>query len=153
MKIKDIMTTDVRSCSPGTSLAEAGALMLDADCGILPVVDEGKLVGIVTDRDMFIALATRNARATQLRVSDVARKTVFTCGPDDEVHAALETMKGHRVRRLPVAGFADSLIGIVSMNDLVLAAGTKKPVRNEEVVETFQEICAHHHPVPHVAVA
>lgn len=153
MKIKDIMTTDVRSCSPSTSLAQAGALMLDADCGILPVVDGGKLVGIVTDRDMFIALATRNARAAQLRVSDVARKTVITCGPDDDVHAALETMKEHRVRRLPVAGFAGSLIGIVSMNDLVLAAGTKKPVRNEDVVETFQEICAHHHPVPHVSVA
>src|SRR5687767_11337155 len=153
MKIKDIMTTDVRSCSPDTSVAEAGALMLDADCGILPVVDEGKLVGIVTDRDMFIALATRNAPAAQLKVSDVARNAVFTCGPDDDVHAALETMKAHRVRRLPVAGFADSLVGIVSMNDLVLVAGAKKPVRTDEVVETFQEICAHHHPAPHVAVA
>lgn len=60
MKIKDIMTTDVRICSPGTNLAAAAALMLDGDCGILPVVDEGKLVGVVTDRDMYIALATRN---------------------------------------------------------------------------------------------
>jgi CBS domain-containing protein len=51
MKIKDIMTTDVRICSPGTNLAAAAALMLDGDCGILPVVDEGKLVGVVTDRD------------------------------------------------------------------------------------------------------
>ena len=153
MKIKDIMTTEVRTCSPGSNLSEAAALMLDGDCGILPVVDEGRLVGIVTDRDMFIALATRNARASQLRVGDVARHTVFTCGPDDDVRAALETMKEHRVRRLPVTGFGDSVMGIVSMNDLVLAAGTRKPLRNEDVVETFQEICAHHHPAPHVAVA
>jgi CBS domain-containing protein len=153
MKIKDIMTTDVRTCSPGTNLAAAAALMLDGDCGVLPVVDEGKLVGIVTDRDMFIALATRNRRASQLTVGDVARKKVFTCGPDDDVHAALETMKELRVRRLPVAGFGDTVMGIVSMNDLVLAAGARKPVRNEEVLETFQGICAHHHPVPHVAVA
>ncbi len=152
MKIKDVMTADVRTCSPGSTLAEAGALMLDADCGILPVVDEGRIVGIVTDRDMFIALATRNMRASQLRVADVASKTVFTCGPDDDVHAPLETMKAHRVRRLPVAGFGDSLLGIVSMNDLVLVAGTRKPVSHEEVVETFQEICAHHHPAPHIAV-
>ena len=153
MKIKDIMTTEVRACSPGSNLAEAAALMLDGDCGILPVVDAGRVVGIVTDRDMFIALATRNARASQMKVADVARQTVFTCGPDDDVQTALETMKARRVRRLPVVGFGDSLMGIVSMNDLVLAAGSRKGVRSEEVMETFEEICAHHHPAPHVAVA
>jgi CBS domain-containing protein len=153
MKIKDIMTTEVRTCSSDTNLAAAAALMLDGDCGILPVVDEGKLVGIVTDRDMFIAVATRNVRASQIRVADVARTSVLTCGPDDDVHAALATMKEHRVRRLPVAGFGDTVMGIVSMNDLVLAAGARKALRHEEVVEAFQEICAHHHPAPHVAVA
>ena len=68
MKIKDIMTTEVRTCTPDTNLAAAAALMLDGDCGILPVVDQGKLVGIVTDRDMYIALATRNRLASQLIV-------------------------------------------------------------------------------------
>ena len=153
MKIKDIMTTEVRTCSPGTNLAAAAALMLDGDCGILPVVDEGKLVGIVTDRDMYIALATRNTLASQLTVGDVARTQVWTCGPDDDVHAALATMKEHRVRRLPVEGFGGTVLGIVSMNDIVLAAGAKKPIRNDEVVDTFQEICAHHHPMPHVTAA
>jgi len=152
MKIKDIMTTEVRTCAPDTNVAAAAALMLDGDCGILPVVDEGKLVGIVTDRDMFIALATRNERASRLTVADVSRKKVFICGPDDEVHTALATMKEHRVRRLPVAGFGDTVMGIVSMNDLVLATGARKAVRNEEVVDALQEICAHHHPAPHVAV-
>ena len=56
MKIKDIMTKDARCCSPTTNLAAAAALMLDGDCGMLPIVDEGKLVGIVTDRDLYIAL-------------------------------------------------------------------------------------------------
>jgi CBS domain-containing protein len=153
MKIKDIMTTEVRTCSPGTNLAAAAALMLDGDCGILPVVDEGRLVGIVTDRDMYIALATRNRRASQINVGDVARKQVWTCGPDDAVQTALERMKEHRVRRLPVEGFGGTVMGIVSMNDIVLAAGARKPIRNEEVVDTFQEICAHHQPVPHVTAA
>jgi CBS domain-containing protein len=93
-----------RACA--TNLAEAAALMLDADCGILPVVnDDGRLVGVVTDRDMFIALATRNRLASQLTVGEVARTKVFTCGPEDDVQTALATMKQHHVRdsRLPAS--------------------------------------------------
>ena len=154
MKIKDVMTREPATCSPTTNLAVAGALMLDKDCGILPVVDDdGKLVGVVTDRDMYIALATRNVLASQMTVGDVAQKQVFTCKPDDDVHAALATMKQHLVRRLPVEGFAGTVAGIVSMNDILLAAGPTKAVRNDEVVDTFQSICAHHHPVAHVTAA
>lgn len=154
MKIKDIMTREPAICSRGTNLAAAAKLMLDADCGILPVVDdESKLVGVVTDRDMYIALATRNRLAAQVTVGEVARTTVFTCAPDDDVESALQTMRQHRVRRLPVAGFGGAVAGIVSMNDIVLAAGARKPVRNEAVVETLQAICAHHLPVPHITAA
>jgi CBS domain-containing protein len=154
MKIKDIMTSQPATCLPTTNLAAAAELMLSADCGILPVVDdEGKLVGIVTDRDMYIALATRNMRASQLTVGDVARTEVFTCGPDDDVHSALAAMKQHRIRRLPVEGFGRTVAGIVSMNDILLAAGPRKAVRNDDVVTTLQAICAHHHPAPHVTAA
>ena len=154
MKIKDIMTREPAICSRGTNLAAAAKLMLDADCGILPVVDdESKLVGVVTDRDMYIALATRNRLASQVTVGEVARTTVFTCAPDDDVESALQAMRQHRVRRLPVAGFGGAVAGIVSMNDIVLAAGARKPVRNEAVVETMQAICAHHLPVPHITAA
>lgn len=154
MKIKDIMTREPAICTPGTNLAVAAKLMLDADCGILPVVDdESKLVGVVTDRDMYIALATRDKRASQITVGDVARTNVFTCVPDDDVETALQTMRQHRVRRLPVAGFGGAVVGIVSMNDIVLAAGVHKPVRNEAIVETLQAICAHHLPVPHITAA
>ena len=154
MKIKDIMTREPAICTRSTNLAAAAKLMLDADCGILPVVDdESKLVGVVTDRDMYIALATRNRLASQLTVGEVARTNVFTCAPDDDVESALQTMRQHRVRRLPVAGFGGAVAGIVSMNDIVLAAGARKPVRNEAVVETLQAICAHHLPVPHITAA
>ena len=153
MKVRNLMTPEPRTCIRATNLAEAAALMLDADCGILPVVDEqGKLIGVVTDRDMYIALATRNKLASQLSVGDVARSQVFTCGPDDDVQAALATMKQHHVRRLPVEGFGGTVAGIVSMNDILLAAG-RKGVGNAEVVDTFQAICAHHHPVAHVTAA
>lgn len=154
MKIADIMTREPATCSPSTNLATAAKLMLDADCGFLPVVDEErKLVGVVTDRDLYIALATRNQLASEIAVGEVARPQVFTCGPDDEVEAALEIMRTHRVRRLPVEGFGRTVAGIVSMNDIVLAAGARKPVRNEAVVQTLQAICSHHHPAPHVTAA
>lgn len=154
MKVKDIMTAEPRTCTPGTNLAAAAALMLDADCGILPVVDtEGKLVGVVTDRDMYIALATRNKRASQLTVGEVARKTVVTCGPEDDVLTALTTMKEHRVRRLPVEGFGRTVMGVVSMNDIWLAAGPDQGVRTDVVLDTCQAICTHHHPTPHVTAA
>lgn len=153
MKVKDIMTGEPRTCSPTINLAAAAALMLDSDCGILPVVDDGKLVGVVTDRDMYIALATRNKLASELTVREVVQSPVYTCGPDEDVQAALETMKEHCVRRLPVEGFGGTIMGIVSMNDIVLASGPRKPVRDAEVVSTLQAICSHHHPSPHVAVA
>ncbi len=153
MKVKDIMTAEPRTCSPGTSLAAAAALMLDGDCGVLPVVEGGKLVGIVTDRDMYIALATRNKLASQLTAGEVAQKKVVTCGPEDDVNAALAAMKEHRVRRLPVEGFGCTVLGIVTMNDILLVAGPDQAVRTDKVVDTFQGICAHHHPVPHVTAA
>ena len=153
MKIEDIMTKDVRSCGPEANAAEAAALMLDGDCGILPVVVEGKLIGVVTDRDLFIALATRNKTAPDLKVGEVVQTPLYTCSPEDDVHSVLGTMRAHQVRRVPVEGFGGTLLGIVSMNDLLLAIGSKKGVRGAEVVEALQTICAHHHPQPHVAAA
>jgi CBS domain-containing protein len=153
MQVKTLMTREPRTCTHATNLAEAAALMLDADCGILPVVDdEGKLVGVVTDRDMYIALATRNKLASQVTVGEVARGEAFTCGPDDDVQTALATMKQHHVRRLPVEGFGGTVAGIISMNDILHAAG-KKGLGNVEIIDTFQAICAHRHPVPHVTAA
>jgi len=153
MKVKTLMTPAPRTCTREANLAEAAALMLDADCGILPVVDnEGKLVGVVTDRDMYIALATRDTLASRTTVGEVARTQVFTCEPDDDVQAALATMKQHHVRRLPVEGFGGTVAGIVSMNDILLAAG-KKGVGSAEIVDTFQAICAHRHPTPHITAA
>jgi CBS domain-containing protein len=153
VKVKEIMTSEPRTCSPETNLAEAAAAMLKGDCGVLPVTADGKLVGVVTDRDMFIALATRNKLASQLTVGDVAQMPVYTCGPDDDVESALQTMRQHSVRRLPVAGFGGAVLGIVSMNDIVLAAGARRLVRDADVVNTMQAICAHHHPAPTVAAA
>lgn len=152
MKIKDVMTKAPITCTPDTNIAAAAERMLKGDCGVLPVVAaDGTLAGIVTDRDLFIALATRDKLASQLTVGEVARTTVFSCGVDTDIVTALGIMKRHYVRRLPVLDEDGTVVGIVSMNDIVLAAGRRKAVHNEDAVETLQAICAHRLPSTSVA--
>jgi CBS domain-containing protein len=152
MKVQDIMTETVKTCPPNANLAEAVALMWEGDCGVLPVVaDGGKVVGILTDRDIAIALGTRNERATQIPVRKVMSGEIFACHPDEDIHAALKTMRKDKVRRLPVITDDGVLRGIVSMNDVAIHAekfdGHKTTALSyEDVVNTFKAICEHHHP-------
>ena len=140
MKVRDLMTSHVTTGTPDTTVAEAAHLMWEHDCGILPIVDDGELVGVVTDRDMYIALATQNQRAANLRIGAVATKKVATCGPDDDVRAALDTMTQARIRRLPVVGPGAALIGMLSLNDIVLAAGPGKDVSSDDILRTLQAV-------------
>ena len=154
MKVKEIMTKEPVTCSPDTTVAEAAHLMWEADCGILPVVDDGEIEGVVTDRDMFVALATRNVRAAHLKVGAVATKTVVTCAPEDDVRDVLALMKQALVRRVPVVGFGGTVLGIVSMNDIVLAADMDESLLGEDVLDALKAICGHHHAAPpHVVAA
>src|SRR3990172_6727699 len=103
MKVREIMTTDVASCHPDTTLAESAAAMWDRDCGTLPVVtSEGRVTGMITDRDICIAVATKGRTADRIAVREVSAGHVCSCLPNDEIDQALETMKTHKVRRLPV---------------------------------------------------
>ena len=142
MKVQDVMKAQPRTCTPDTTVAEAAHLMWDADCGVLPVVDDGELVGVVTDRDMYIALATQNERAAVLRVGAVATTDVVTCQPEDDVQVALATMQRARVRRLPVVGHARTLMGILSLNDIIRVLGSDPTLRDADVVNTLKAICA-----------
>ena len=153
MKVKDIMTKDAITCTPDTTVAEAAHLMWETDCGILPVVDDGEIEGVVTDRDMYIALATRDTRAANLKVGAVATKTVVTCAPEDDVHQVLTLMKQALVRRIPVVGFGGRVLGIVSMNDVVLAADVDDTLTGEDVLDALKAICGHHRPARHVVAA
>ena len=85
------MTKDPSSCVPSDSAQHAARIMRDQDAGIVPVIDNElsrKVVGVVTDRDLFIALATRNARASELTMDLIAQRPVHSCEPDDDVHEA-----------------------------------------------------------------
>jgi CBS domain-containing protein len=151
MTVKDVMTQRVATCRPETNLAEAAALMWENDCGALPVVAEtGELAGIITDRDICIALGTRNVRSSDLCVRDVIKDHPLVCKSSDDIHAALRTMHDGKIRRLPVVGDNASLEGIVSMDDVVLNAahGNGKldhGVSFGDVVTTLQGIYIHDH--------
>lgn len=140
MTVEAIMTPAPKTCTPDTTLAEAANLMWEGDCGVLPVIDDGELVGIVTDRDMFIAVGTRDVRATHVRVGAVATTHVSTCRPEDDVDTALAVMKSAAVRRLPVIGDSGSVVGVVSINDIAFAPG----VAPAHIIEALQAICARH---------
>ncbi len=152
MKVQDIMTKKVKVCAPDTSVSAAAALMWDVDCGVLPVVsDGGKVVGLITDRDIAIALGTRNRLASDILVSEVMAAQVYFCAADDDIHVALKTMRKDRVRRLPVVNEEGLLEGIVSMNDIALHAEKfdghrTKDLTYDDFVNTFKAICEHRHP-------
>src|SRR5947199_9628145 len=103
MLVESLMTRDAESARPESTLAEAAAVMWRRDCGIVPVTDEGgRVVGVVTDRDICMALSMRGQRAAEVRVSEVMARGVETCTPVDDVREALEAMARRQVRRLPV---------------------------------------------------
>jgi CBS domain-containing protein len=122
MRIADVMTKNVKACRPTDTAADAARLMWDGDCGVVPVVSEGRLQGVVTDRDLLMAAHTRGKNPAELRVSEIVQAPVATCRPEDDVKTALATMGEKQVRRLPVAGADGRLVGILSLNDLALRA-------------------------------
>jgi len=144
MKVRDIMTRDPQCCGPDTNLAAAAGLMWSNDCGALPVTENGKLAGIITDRDICIALGTRNALAAETLVRDVASLDVQTCATDDDIHSAMAAMRGAKIHRLPVVTGDGKLEGIITLNDLTLAAHCKfGDVNYEEVMNTVRALSEH----------
>ncbi len=143
MKVRDIMTQDVQCCGPGTNLAAASATMWTHDCGALPVVEDGKLAGIITDRDICIALGTRNRLAAEVAVGEVATRSVQSCAPDADVHTAMAAMRRAKVHRLPVV--ADGRIeGILALNDIIEAVEQRfGEIDYEDVLNTIKAVSEH----------
>ena len=147
MKVQDVMTKAVRPVAPDADLATAAMILWDHDCGAAPVVDEaGKVVGVITDRDICMAVATKRRSPVEITVGEVTSGEVHTCGPEDELTEALRTMREGRVRRLPVVDEGGALRGILSINDLVLRAGEggQTPgLTHGEVVSTLRAVSEH----------
>lgn len=149
MKVKDLMTSPVQSCGPDTNLAAAAGMMWDSDCGILPVVNHaGKVIGLITDRDICMAVATKHRLASDIAVWETISGKVQACNPNDDIKDALAVMRQGRVRRLPVVDEDGLLIGMFSLNDLVLQAEESRgkkaaELSYDDVMTTMKAICGH----------
>jgi len=143
MKVKEVMTTDVKRCSPETNLAAAARIMWEGDCGAVPVTGErDQVVGVITDRDICIAAATRPRTEGEIPVKEVLSKALYTCAPGDDVRAALETMKSRKIRRLPVVE-QGRLVGIVSIHDIAVQSRRRSSeVSPDSVLDAFIAITA-----------
>src|SRR5262245_23089070 len=118
MKVKDVMTRNVKSIRPESTIDQAAIQMWDYDCGVMPVVDgEIRVMGMITDRDIAIAASTRGRLTTQINVGEVMSGNVYACAEDEDVKSGLNTMRREKVRRLPVVNYDGRLSGIISINN------------------------------------
>ena len=143
MKVHEVMTKAPAYCRADTTLAAAAEIMWNHNCGFLPVVSpQESVVGVITDRDMCIAMATRNRLPDQVTVQEVSSVVIHSCQPDDDVRTAMETMADKKVRRLPVIDAAGKLEGILSVDDVILHAESQArgSVSPEYILSTLRKL-------------
>ena len=134
MRCSEIMTKSVKTAAGTMSLRDVAAIMRDGDMGAVPVVDEGKLIGIVTDRDIVVRCVA-GGKADTSTVADAMTTELFTVRPDDFAFEAIRLMGDKQVRRIPVVGADGELAGIISMADVALEMEDER-----EIAETLEEI-------------
>lgn len=122
--IREVMTPKVQAVREEQPLIEAARLMKTEDVGSLPVVQDGRLVGTLTDRDIVLRAVAEGADMKAVRVGDIASRETVTVSPDQELDEALSLMAKHRVRRLPVVENG-ALVGILAQADVALEAKEK----------------------------
>ena len=134
-QIKDLMTENPSSCERGTPVAEAAKVMARENVGSVPVVEGGRLVGVVTDRDLVVRLLAEGRDPQSTTVGEIASSEPVTLSPDDDLDQALQLLARHQVRRLPVVE-GERLVGIVAQADIARHADE---VQTGEVVEEISK--------------
>ena len=144
MLVKELMKTDVVACAPTATLAEVAKLMRDRECGFVPVVNHlGAVVGIVTDRDLGLAVGNSTRAAERISAAEVMSERVFGCFADENVKAVLATMGNHHVRRLPVLEKDHGhLVAILSFDDIARAPHHRGAPTNDEIADAYKRITA-----------
>jgi CBS domain-containing protein len=135
-QIREVMTSNPRTVTADSTVAEAARLMRDEDAGIIPITEGERLVGVVTDRDIAIKVAAEGKDAQSTKVSEIAAKNLVTIDPQQDLDEALRLMAQHQVRRLPVVEEDGKLVGILAQADVARHAD---PARTGEVVEEISE--------------
>lgn len=136
MNVRQLMTEHPTTCRVGDSASDAARIMWDCDCGAVPVLDEhDHVAGIITDRDICMAAYFQGRPLAQIEVSGIMARDLCTCAADDDVTAAERTMRENQVRRLPVLENGGTLVGILSLSDVV--RGVKQERTNGRGSEEF----------------
>jgi CBS domain-containing protein len=128
------MTSSVKTAAADTPIREVALLMREGDMGSVPVVSEGKLVGIVTDRDIVVR-AIAEGKGPDTPIGEAMTSEVFSVKPDDYVFEAIRLMGDKQVRRIPVVAEDGSLAGIIAIADVALEVEDQR-----EIAETLEEI-------------
>lgn len=115
--IRDIMTKDVKVCSPQDTLTAAAKIMRDINCGSVPVCEGNKVVGMITDRDIVINCVAEEKDCKSVHCQDSMTSDVITCSPDTDIHECARMMSENRIRRIPVVENGE-MIGICAIGDL-----------------------------------
>jgi len=123
MKVSEVMTRDVKLVSPGDSICDAAKMMAECDAGALPVGENDRLVGVITDRDIAIRAIAENL-GPDTPVRDVMTPQVLYCFEDETLEHVAENMGEQKVRRLPVLNREKRLVGIISLGDIACSRET-----------------------------
>jgi CBS domain-containing protein len=139
MKVQDIMTTNPACCTPNDPLERAARLMIDFDCGEIPVVDDLNActpVGVITDRDITCRTVGKGLNPLEMKVGDCMTTPLISVSPDDSVETCCNVMEAHQIRRVPVVDDGGKCVGIVSLADIAQQAPRR------ESAEVLQEVSA-----------
>ena len=133
MNIREVMTPNPQCVAPGDTIQNAARIMRDCDTGAVPVVDNGRPIGIITDRDIVVRAVADGGQLNR-PVSEIVTGDVVCASPDMSTHEAANLMSEHQVRRLPVVE-NDRIVGIVSLGDLAV-----KEAKDKRVGDTLEHI-------------
>jgi CBS domain-containing protein len=139
-RCKDVMTKNPIGCLPDDSVVKAAQLMKDRDIGSVPVVENeesGKLVGIVTDRDLALEIVAEGRDPQTTKVEDVMSYNVVTCRAEDNLQEVMDVMTEYQLRRMPVVDHDDRIIGIITQADV--ATRTDQLEKTAEVVKGISQ--------------
>jgi CBS domain-containing protein len=125
--VRHAMTESPQTITPDMNAFDAAGMMRSEDVGALPVVEEGRLVGLVTDRDLVLRVLAERQNPVEVKVGDIATRTPYTITPDMRLSEARELMEQHQVRRLPVVK-GEALVGILSIGDVSWADASTREV-------------------------
>lgn len=129
MQVRDVMTKDPSCCTPDSKLGDVARMMVEQDCGSIPVVDSNaskKLVGVITDRDIVCRVVAKNKNPLELTVESCLSTPAVTVTPESSLEECCERMEKNQVRRVPVVNDKGCCCGIVAQADVATKAGTRE---------------------------